>query len=161
QETLPIPLDEAVLDYRILSETADENGAVTRRVLLVVAHRELVERYVAACREAGIKLSGLHPQPVPLLRAPAPAQEGRLEDAGIVVVSIGHDRSTLAVSDGEICEYTRVLEWGGGALDAALARALEISPPEAEPIKRALSLREADPPPEGVSVEDAAAMRAA
>src|SRR5262249_44997081 len=104
---------------------------------------------------------GVDLEPFALLRALAPSEEGRLEDAGIVVVSIGHDRSTLAVSDGEICEYTRVLEWGGGALDAALARALRISPPEAEPIKRALSLREADPPPEGVSVEDAAAMRAA
>src|SRR5207253_10197343 len=48
QETLPIPLDEAVVDYRILSEEIGENGVLTRRVLLVVAHRELVERYVVA-----------------------------------------------------------------------------------------------------------------
>jgi type IV pilus assembly protein PilM len=161
QETLPIPLDEAVLDYRILSEKVDESGAITRRVLLVVAHRDLVERYVAACRKAGIKLAGVDLEPFALLRALAPAEEGRLEDAGIVVVSIGRDRSTLAVSDGEICEYTRVLDWGGGSLDAALARALEISPPEAEPIKRSLSLRDTDPPPEGMSVEEATAMRVA
>src|SRR5581483_2912559 len=161
QETLPIPLDEAVLDYRILSESADGNGVVTRRVLLVVAHRELVERYVVACRKAGIKLSGVDLEPFALLRALASPEEGRLEDAGIVVVSIGRDRSTLAVSDGEVCEYTRVLDWGGGALDAALARALDISPPEAEPIKRSLSLNEDDPPPAGVSEEGAEAMRAA
>src|SRR5207249_1880324 len=58
QETLPIPLDEAVLDYRILDDRVDEDGVHTRRVLLVVAHRELVDRYVAACRKAGLKLIG-------------------------------------------------------------------------------------------------------
>ena len=57
QETLPIPLDEAVLDYQILSQSVDEEGAQTHRVLLVVAYRDLIDRYVAACRKAGIKLS--------------------------------------------------------------------------------------------------------
>src|SRR5207237_10065830 len=46
QETLPIPLEDAVLDYRILREDADETGGITRKVLLVVAQKDLVERYV-------------------------------------------------------------------------------------------------------------------
>lgn len=142
QETLPIPLDEAVLDYRILDERVDDAGVRTRRVLLVVAHRELVERYAAACRKAGVKLVGIDLEAFALLRAlsdpePDPAAA---EDAGLVCVSIGHDRSTLAVSNGTVCEFTRVLPWGGAALDVALARVLDLTPSEAEPIKRELSL---------------------
>ncbi len=142
QETVPIPLDEAVLDYRILDETVGEGGVRTRRVLVVVAHRELVDRYLAACRKAGLKLVGIDLEAFALLRAlgpPAP-HVSPADDAGLVVVSIGFDRSTLAVSDSRVCEFTRVLSWGGSHLDAAVARALEITPSEAEPIKLELSL---------------------
>jgi type IV pilus assembly protein PilM len=142
QETLPIPLDEAVLDYRILSETVGEDGVLVRRVLLVVAHRELVERYVSACRKAGLKLIGIDLEAFALLRALSESERAPAasDDAGLVCVSIGHDRSTLAVSDGRVCEFTRVLPWGGAALDLALARVLDLTPSEAEPVKRELVL---------------------
>src|SRR5204862_4364813 len=34
QEALPIPIDEAVLDYQVLGETTNEDGQRSRRVLL-------------------------------------------------------------------------------------------------------------------------------
>ncbi len=142
QEALPIPLEEAVLDYRMLSESVDDEGKPSRRVLLVVAYRELIDRYVDACKKAGIKLAGIDLEAFALLRAlgePRPA-EAAPSNAALVVVSIGHDRSTFAVSDGRVCEFTRVLDWGGSTLNVAVARALDISPSEADPVKRALSL---------------------
>src|SRR4029079_15443284 len=69
QEALPIPLDEAVLDYHVLEERADEEGTKTKRVLLVVAYRELVDRYVDACKKAGIVLAGIDLEASALLRA--------------------------------------------------------------------------------------------
>src|SRR6185295_7306346 len=48
QEVLPIPLEEAVLDYQVVGESTDEKGQVTYRVLLVVAYRDLIQRYVRA-----------------------------------------------------------------------------------------------------------------
>ena len=140
QETLPIPLEDAVLDYRILDERQNEDGIRVRRVLLVVAHRELVERYVSACRKAGLKLVGIDLEAFALLRALSDPANPPAEDAAVVCVTIGHDRSTLAVSDGRVCEFTRVLPWGGSALDAAVARVLDLTPSTAEPIRRALSL---------------------
>ena len=144
QETLPIPLDEAVLDYRVLGEAVAEDGSRTRRVLLVVAHKELVERYSAACRKAGLKLVGIDLEAFALLRALGdPAQPpAAAEDAGLVCITIGHDRTSLAVSDGRVCDFTRVLAWGGGSLDVALARVLDSTPSEIEHVKRELSLLE-------------------
>jgi type IV pilus assembly protein PilM len=142
QETLPIPLDEAVLDYRVLDERLTDEGVRVRRVLLVVAHRDLVERYVAACRKAGLKLIGIDLEAFAVLRALSDPATPRVEDAGLVCITIGHDRSTLAVSDGRVCEFTRVLSWGGSALDAAVARVLDLTPSAAEPIRRELSLDE-------------------
>ena len=140
QETLPIPLDEAVLDHRILDDWVGADGVRVCRVLLVVAHRELVERYVGACRKAGLKLVGIDLEAFALLRALNDPEQPPGEDAAVVCVSIGHDRSTLAVSDGRVCEFTRVLAWGGSALDGALARVLDLTPSAVVPIKHALSL---------------------
>jgi type IV pilus assembly protein PilM len=146
QEALPIPIEEAVLDYQVLAETLDDEGQLSRRILLVVAYRELVDRYVDACKKAGIQLVGIDLEAFALLRALAPPQDGTAEDnaAALVAVSIGHERSTFAVSNGRVCEFTRVLEWGGSTLNVAIARALDIAPSEAEPVKRALSLTSAE-----------------
>ncbi len=154
QEVLPIPLDEAVIDYQVVGESEDGQGQRTYRVLLVVAYRDLVARYVEACKAAGLKLIGIDFEAFALLRALA--TEGAPEsDAATVVVSIGHDRSTFVVSDGSVCEFARVLDWGGGALDVAIARALDLAPSQAEPVKRALTLNETHERLDGYTEEQA------
>jgi type IV pilus assembly protein PilM len=153
QEALPIPLDEAVLDYHVLDDRADEEGTSTKRVLLVVAYRELIDRYVDACKKAGITLAGIDLEAFALLRAlSAPRPETESGDAALVAVAIGHDRSTFAVSDGRMCDFTRVLDWGGSALNVAIARALDMAPSETESIKRAVSLDSTEAP-DGITFE--------
>jgi type IV pilus assembly protein PilM len=141
-EALSIPLDQAVLDYHIVSETVDESGAVSRRVLLAAAYQEPIDHYVEACRAAGLELSGIDVEAFALLRAVAP-RNGDTEDAptvASVVVSIGHDRSTLAISDGTVCDFMRVLDWGGSKLEAAIAQELGLTRPEAAELKLGLDL---------------------
>jgi type IV pilus assembly protein PilM len=138
QEALPIPLDEALLDYRVIDEFVDTQGQAVKRVLLVVAYRELVDRYIGACRKAGIALAGIDLEAFALLRAlGAPSDRG---GSALVAIAIGHDRSTFAVSDGRTCEFTRVVEWGGSALSVALARTFDSTPSEVEELKESLSL---------------------
>jgi type IV pilus assembly protein PilM len=156
QEALPIPIDEAVLDYQVLGDGTDEQGQPTKRILLVVAYRELIDRYLGACKKAGISLVGIDLEAFALLRALQAPQDGVGGDAAaaLVAVAIGHDRSTFAVSDGRICEFTRVLEWGGSALNVAIARALDAAPSEVDGVKRALALTD-EMVPEGLTDEQA------
>ena len=164
QETLPIPLEEAVLDWQVLAEWRDEEtGHTVRRVLLVVAYRELVDRYILACKKAGIRLAGIDLEAFAMLRAlNAPPGPDAPEATGAqVVVNVGHDRSTFAVSNGRVCEFTRVLSWGGQSLSVAIARVLDMTPSEATPIKHALSLVAQAEPPEDISPEALGAARTA
>lgn len=162
QEALPIPIDEAVLDFEVLSESADAEGRPVRRVLLVVAYRDLVNAYVEAFRLAGIRLAGVDLEAFALLRALSPA--GRPDEtagrSALVAVSTGSERSILAVSDGLSCEFTRVIEWGGKALTVAVGRALEVDLAEAERIKIELGLQ-GDAVPSGLSPEAAVKAREA
>jgi type IV pilus assembly protein PilM len=162
QEALPIPIDEAVLDYQVLGEGVDEEGNPTQRILLVVAYRELIDRYVDACKKAGITLSGIDLEAFALLRALQAPQDGVGSDptAALVAVAIGHERSTFAVSDGRVCEFTRVLDWGGSALNVAIARAIDAAPSEVEGFKRALALTD-EMVPDGLNADQAKKAREA
>ncbi len=158
QEVLPIALEDAVLDHQQLDERVNADGELVRRVLLVVAYRDLIDRYVVAFKEAGVRLIGIDLEAFGLLRALIPEHPEGRSDAAHVVVSIGHERSTFAVSDGHICEFTRVLEWGGSTLDVAIARQLNLAPSEAEPIKHSLALDGSERPLlPGVTQEQVAA----
>jgi type IV pilus assembly protein PilM len=161
QEALPIPIDEAVLDFQVLSEGSNEEGQTVRRVLLVVAYRDLVDAYARACRQAGLRLVGVDLEAFALLRAlaPPPAAPGT-ERSAVVAVAMGSQRSILAVSDGFTCEFTRVLDWGGARLTGELARALALDPAEAERLKVELGL-DGERPVEGLDAGQAAAGREA
>jgi type IV pilus assembly protein PilM len=149
-EALAIPIDQAVLDYHVIRETVDENGSISRRVLLAAAYREPIDQYIQAFREAGLELEGIDVEAFALLRAVAPerASVDGDEPSAVVALSLGHDRSTLAISDGKICDFVRVLPWGGAKLEAVIARDLALAPDEAAELKRAVSLAaDADPDP--------------
>ena len=162
QEALPIPIDEAVLDFQVLSEAANAEGQLVRRVLLVVAYRDLIGAYTEACRLAGVRLAGVDLEAFALLRALTPAgpSPDAADRSALVAVSAGSQRSVLAVSDGLSCEFTRILDWGGNSLTVALGRALELELEEAERLKIEIALQ-GNTVPEGLAPERAVQAREA
>jgi type IV pilus assembly protein PilM len=158
EEVLPIPLDEAVLDYVVLDERTHDDGTLWKRILLVVAYREVVDRYLQACHRAGLQVVGIDLEAFALLRSlEAPAARNEASGA-LVAVAIGHDRTTIAVSTGLHCEFARVLDWGGWSLNVAIARELDRAPSEVESIKRRLSFAQVTEV-EGLSADQVAKSR--
>jgi type IV pilus assembly protein PilM len=140
QEVVPIPLAEASLDQIVLGEYATPAGPM-RKILVAFAHRDLVDRYAESCKRAHLKLIGIDFDAFALLRAVDETRgDGVAPDRATVAVSIGHERTIFAVAEGEMCDFTRVLEWGGASLDASLAEVLNMAPAETTPIKHGLTL---------------------
>ncbi len=142
-EILPIAGSESVLDYRVLDERQTPTGETTRRILLVVAPRDQVAPYAEAAQRAGLKITGIDLEALGLLRAfvePQDAADRKATDTATVVVAVGHEASTLMVSGGGVCEFTRVFDWGGSTLQDAIAQELDVRPAEASTILRHLSL---------------------
>ena len=161
QELLPIPVTDAVLDHVVLGEYVSDTGDPMRRVLLAFAHRDLVDRHAAACQKAGLKLIGVDLDAFALLRSLSEPRSADTEATqAVVVVAIGHERTVFAVSDGLICDFVRVLEWGGSALDGAIAHSLDLSPSLAHAVKHQLNLGEGTgAEPDGLSPVQVAAAR--
>jgi type IV pilus assembly protein PilM len=119
-----------------------ESGGISRRVLLAAAYREPIDHYIEAFRAANLELAAIDVEAFALLRAVAPTRtvDPDAAPAAVVAVALGHDRSTLAISDGTVCDFMRVLEWGGGKLDEAIERSLGLTLEEAVELKNELSL---------------------
>ena len=140
-DALSIPLDEAVLDYHVVSESVDESGTVSSSRLLAAAYRS---RSTTTSRRAAWpgRAAGIDIEAFALLRALSAADSDPRRRAAVasVVVSIGHDRSTLAIWDGAISNFMRVLDWGGAQPRSAIARALGLTGDEAATLKLPLHL---------------------
>ena len=137
QEVLPIPLADAVLDHVVLGDLG-QGDQPTSRVLVAFAHRELIDRYVEACKRARIKLVGIDFDAFALLRALS--DDSTEAEHATVAVAIGRERTVFAVAERGVCDFTRVLEWGGSSLDVVLARTLDLTPSQAEPVKQTITL---------------------
>jgi type IV pilus assembly protein PilM len=142
-EILSTPLDEAVLDYHVLGTSVDDEGQTVHRVLLVIAFRDSVDRTLAATDAANLEVAGIDLDAFALLRASVHPRVEAAEpesDVAIIAVSIDRDLTTLAISDGFTCRFTRVLEWGTANVDLALMRTLKVTAEEAAEIRQGISL---------------------
>ena len=141
QEVVSIPLSDAILDHFVVGNT-ELDGAPAFRVLLAFAHRDLVDRYVEAFKKARLKVTSVDFEAFALLRAVTSPEDRENADRATVALAVGQERTIFAVAEGDVCDFTRVLEWGGGSLTVAVARALNMTPSQAEPVKRTLSFGE-------------------
>lgn len=138
QEFVPIPLDDAVLDFHILEEFEQE-GRRMLRVLLVVAHREMIQQIVDAVEAAKLHPVGLDLTPFAIVRSIGSVDSlglDTLETGDEALVDIGADVTTICVHAWGVPRFVRILPTGGRAITGAVAKALGLSDEQAERWKR-------------------------
>jgi type IV pilus assembly protein PilM len=133
QNELPMSLDSAVIDFQSLG-IAETDAGPRQRVVLVAARREMVERLLTAAREAGLRPEGIDLSAFALIRSLH--VPGGDTDERVVYLSLG-GLGNLAVAEGGICQFTRVLSIGLESIAGEVAERLGVSVSDA----RALLLR--------------------
>jgi type IV pilus assembly protein PilM len=106
---IPMPMDEAVIDWQALGTVQTAAGPRTR-VVVVAVRREMVDRLVAAAREAGLKVEGIDLSAFGMVRALA---DTKVEGAVLYVSVAG--LTNVAVANPSGCLFTRA---AAGGLDA-------------------------------------------
>jgi type IV pilus assembly protein PilM len=159
QELIPIPLEDAVLDFQVLEQlpvpepAADGTvAAPMQRILLAAAHRDTVANLVAAVRDAGLTVAAVDLVPLALIRAIG----RRVSDNGggsEAIVSVGGGVTVMVAHEAGLPRFVRVLGLGGRPLTEAIARDLAIPFEQAEALKR-----QTTQVPEGVADRARAAM---
>jgi type IV pilus assembly protein PilM len=149
QEFIPMPVDEAVLDYHLIEER-EIDGRQMIRLLLVAAQKAMVDTLVAAATGAKLEPMGLDLVPFALVRAVGASGAGmELESTGgEAVVDVGaHVTNVVVHATGET-RFVRILPSGGRDITVAIARALSVEDAVAERLKRGEPVEGVDATPQ-------------
>jgi type IV pilus assembly protein PilM len=124
QDELPMPLEDAVIDFHPLGIVETDNGP-RQRVVLVAARRQMIEQVIAAVRAAGLKAEGIDLSAFAMVRA---LGDGAPEPT--LFLSIG-GLSNLAIAEEGTVTFTRVSGSGLEGMAGMLAERRQIPVEEA------------------------------
>src|SRR3984893_11211270 len=103
QDQVPMPLDNAVLDFHPLG-IVDTPAGPRQRVVLVAAQRDMVERLLAAIRGAGLTPVGVDMSAFALIRS---LYRGEGDHAERVLYLNVDGLTNVAIAEGTQCRFTR------------------------------------------------------
>ena len=129
QDHIPMPLDEAVLDYVVLGPR--EERADLDRVLVVAAQREMISRYTSAVRAGGLRPEGVDVKALSLTRSTLPDPFFG-EDGAVLLLDVGAEITNLVVADRGNPVLTRFVPVGLGDFVAAVVELADLPEDEAE-----------------------------
>jgi type IV pilus assembly protein PilM len=125
-DQIPMPLDQAVLDHRVVSRGTGPEGERQMEILAVAARRDMISSLLEALREAGLKPVGIDLSAFGMIRAldvprpmPEEGAEGSIETTTLFC-NLG-DITNLAVARGGQCLFTRVAPFGMESIAARVA----------------------------------------
>jgi type IV pilus assembly protein PilM len=137
QEYVPIPVDEAVLDYHLLEEV-EQDGRRMVRLLLVAASKAMILSLVQAVEVAKLQPVGVDVVPFAIVRSVGDVDGMGLEEGAgdEAVVNVGSDVTSIVVHTKGAPRFVRMLPSAGREINEAITRALPVSAEEAEQLKR-------------------------
>ncbi len=145
QEFIPIPIEDAILDFDIIEEfmTADEERMLT--VLLVAAHKEMIQSFMEVLRASGLSPTAIDLKAFALPRSliPLAALKAGYEEAeAVCLVNVGAGMTNIAILKDNVPRFARFLLRGGDDFSRAIVNRLDIEPMEAEEIRRGKMVNE-------------------
>lgn len=132
QDMLPVPVNEALLDFYPISESVGEHGPVVNG-LLIAAIKESVMANVNAVRQAG--LTPVHVDLIPFALSRVLVR-GPLARGTVALIDIGASTTNVVIATAGVPQFVRMIPAGGEDLTRALMNSLELSPQQAEGLKR-------------------------
>jgi type IV pilus assembly protein PilM len=155
QEFIPMPVDEAVLDYDPIGEFEQDDRTMLR-MLLVAAQRQMVDTVISAATGAKLEPVGLDLVPFAMVRSVGTTGVGMdLEDEGDeAVIDIGAHVTNIVVHARGTVRFVRILPSGGRDITLAIARGIGVDDEVAERLKRGEDIDVVTSAPAAVESED-------
>lgn len=141
QELLPMPIDEALLDYYPTGEHDGQGGRMVQG-MLVAAARDTVNANIVAVEAAGLRPAMVDLNAFALMRS---VVAGELAQRTVAVVEVGARITNVVIAAQGVPRFIRTLPNGGQDVTDAVASALGIAAAEAEAVKRELGIGYAVP----------------
>jgi type IV pilus assembly protein PilM len=128
QEQLPMPADQATIDWQLIPPP-NGNAVEGMNVVAVAARTDMVDRATQAMRKAGLRPIGIDHSAFGMIRAyghAPPAAQPDEAGGAVLHCSLG-DLTNLAVAQGSSCLFTRAANFGVEAMAQQLAERATLS----------------------------------
>ena len=139
QDFIPMPVEQAILDFHPLEEFTNEAGGRMLRVLLVAAARDMVGSALQAVEKAGLQPTMVDLTSFAVLRSQASCSPGFSFESE-ALIDIGSSVTNIVVHQGGVPRFVRILLMGGGDITDAVAERLGVPPEQAESVKQTTGL---------------------
>ena len=160
QEFIPMPVEDAVLDFDPLGEFEQE-GRRMLRLILVAAQRAMVNTVVDVALAAKLEPVGVDLVPFAMARAVGMPEVGMEDEEGgeEAIVDIGATVTNILVHEKGVTRFVRILPSGGRDITLAIARNFGVEADVAERLKRGEAVEGGPGPGRGPPRRHAAARR--
>ncbi len=140
-DLIPMPVDQAVLDFHTIEEVTDEEGRRLLRVMLVAAGKEMVAAAVDAVGKAGLHPVMVDLTPFAVLRSLGGGGGTLgLDVDSEAIVEVGADVTNIVVHHNGQPRFVRVLLLGGGDVTDTMAERMGVDHMTAEGTKLGMVL---------------------
>ncbi len=144
QEFIPIPIDDAIVDYEVVDEYMTGEEERMQTILLAAAHREMITAFMDACLGAGLTPESIELKAFSMVRSLIKKEYQFLEEeaespGSLCLVNIGAGICNVCVVKEGTPRFVRMLMRGGDYFTKLLCDQLKLTPIEAEEIKRGRS----------------------
>ncbi len=150
QDYIPIPVEEAIIDFHVIGEYVTPADEHMMEVMLVAAERDMISSVVAAVEGAGLKLVQVDVTAFALVRSLLGTTQAWIPDEGeepnsaTGIVHMSSGITNIAVVENGIPRFTRVSSLAGNHFTQALVNTLNITFDEAEELKTRAGLPAVD-----------------
>ncbi|HKL17232.1 MAG TPA: type IV pilus assembly protein PilM [Patescibacteria group bacterium] len=135
KKVVPMPINQVVLDWRIINTFQTSNGKKNYRVLLTAASKKLVRRYVEIFKQANLELLSLETESFALSRSLL----GKSKETTMVIDISALTTDIIIIEDG-VPALNRSIDVGGVTISRAIANSLHIDFKRAEQFKRDIGI---------------------
>lgn len=142
QDFIPIPVEEAIIDFDIVGESTNEENERVIEVLLVAAQKDMISNLMATLNRAGLKpqvidVSSLALAGVLVEKAPIIAAD---DSHAVALVNIGSGVTNIVVEEQGKPRFTRIAPLAGNNFTQRIAETLNLSFEESEVLKTGIGL---------------------
>jgi len=143
---VPLPIEDVILDWRIIDKIEVTKKKKSYRILLTAAARGLVQRYVNIFKKADLQLLSLETEAFALTRSLL----GKSQTTTMIIDTSAVTTDIIVIEKG-VPSLNRSIDVGGITITRAIANSLNVSFNRAEQFKRDIGMSGSSKIPEVIS----------
>lgn len=135
KQSIPLPLSEIAVDWVRVGQRDDANGFVKQQILIIAIPNEIIARFKAVFRIAGLSLRALEVETLSCSRALVGTDQ-----TPTIILDIGARSSNISVIEKGFLKNNSQIDYGGDSITDAIANGLSVSYKRAEELKRRIGM---------------------